>query len=272
MKHAFFALTIGTQLLLGLIACSTENTAERPTGTPVATTVEEPTATTVTPTEQPATDVPPIQAFEDQLMQALEQRDHGQLQGLMGNSFMIAGWRSEGTAYGPDGAVEQLQNNYLGQNTRLTFDPDRDLAALLEGMDPLSILGPDVRDPRAMFVSGWGQEGQDEAILYIAHDADGIPYWYGFLFSFGGFAPAAAGQVLDTDVEFVMAQVDVTMYAAPGGNAAVIGKVFDGQTARVTGVSADGGWWRVICPDDTVGDCWISADPGLTQPTSSPGG
>ena len=29
-------------------------------------------------------------------------------------------------------------------------------------------------------------------------------------------------------------------------------------------MDADGLWWRVICPDDALGHCWISADPQLT--------
>jgi hypothetical protein len=31
-------------------------------------------------------------------------------------------------------------------------------------------------------------------------------------------------------------------------------------------MSRDSTWWRVICPDSTVGNCWVSADPTLTQP------
>jgi hypothetical protein len=36
-------------------------------------------------------------------------------------------------------------------------------------------------------------------------------------------------------------------------------------------MTTDGAWWRVICPDDTVGNCFIIADPNLTQPTTAPG-
>jgi hypothetical protein len=39
----------------------------------------------------------------------------------------------------------------------------------------------------------------------------------------------------------------------------------------VTGVSSDKGWWRVICPDNSVGSCWVTANPQLTQPTTAPG-
>ena len=46
--------------------------------------------------------------------------------------------------------------------------------------------------------------------------------------------------------------------AVPTQSFEEIGGVFAGQTARVTGQSFVTGWWRVICPDDTVGDCYVS--------------
>lgn len=77
--------------------------------------------------------------------------------------------------------------------------------------------------------------------------------------------------VLPTDVQYVLALSDVNMRVGPGTEFAVMGKVFGGQIAKVTGISANGLWWRVICPNDTVGNCWISAGARYTQPTSAPG-
>ncbi|HET7090406.1 MAG TPA: LysM peptidoglycan-binding domain-containing protein [Anaerolineae bacterium] len=77
--------------------------------------------------------------------------------------------------------------------------------------------------------------------------------------------------VLPTDVQYVLALSNVNMRTGPGLEFAVIGKVYAGQIAGVTGVSGNGQWWRVICPDNTVGNCWVSADPSLTQPTTPPG-
>ena len=73
-----------------------------------------------------------------------------------------------------------------------------------------------------------------------------------------------------TEIKYVMALEDVTMHNGPGEEYAVIGGIFGGQAALVTGVSADEQWWQVICPDDRVGNCWISADPSLTGPTTLP--
>jgi uncharacterized protein YgiM (DUF1202 family) len=77
--------------------------------------------------------------------------------------------------------------------------------------------------------------------------------------------------VYPTDVEYVLAQQDVQIYGGPGTQYSIVGNVASGQTAKVTGVSSDNNWWRVMCPDDTVGDCWVSADPRMTQPAEAPG-
>lgn len=79
-------------------------------------------------------------------------------------------------------------------------------------------------------------------------------------------------QVVATDVQFVMALANVNMRRGPGFGYSVMGQVAEGMTAKVTGKSTDSQWWRVICPDDTVGNCWVSANPRLTQPTTPPGG
>jgi hypothetical protein len=83
--------------------------------------------------------------------------------------------------------------------------------------------------------------------------------------------PPIDPEVNPTDVEYVMAQQDVPIYSGPGAQYSIVGNVAAGQTAKVTGMSSDNNWWRVTCPDDRVGDCWVSADPGMTQPAEAPG-
>ena len=75
----------------------------------------------------------------------------------------------------------------------------------------------------------------------------------------------------ETEVECVLATANVAMYRGPDETYPQIGQLMEGQLGLVTGVSEDGDRWRVICPNDTIGDCWVSADPLLTQPTSPPG-
>jgi LysM repeat protein len=76
--------------------------------------------------------------------------------------------------------------------------------------------------------------------------------------------------VKPTPQQFIMALQTVRMRSGPGTQYNIVGRVFEGMTARVTGVSQNGGWWRVICPNDTVGSCWVSADPSLTRPIEEP--
>ena len=74
-------------------------------------------------------------------------------------------------------------------------------------------------------------------------------------------------RVQETDVEYVMAVQDVPMYEGPDASYARIGEIFGGQTAKVTGQDFASGWWRVICPDDTIGNCWVTNGTAFTIPT-----
>ena len=75
--------------------------------------------------------------------------------------------------------------------------------------------------------------------------------------------------VYPTDVDYVMAQQDVPIHSGVGGSPTIVGQVFAGQAAQVTGTNFDGTWWQITCPEGT-GSCWVSADPAMTQPTTPP--
>jgi uncharacterized protein YraI len=75
---------------------------------------------------------------------------------------------------------------------------------------------------------------------------------------------------LQTDVKYVMALANVNIRSGPGTNYAQIGGMSPGQVSLVTGISANKQWWRIVCPDASIGNCWLSADPKLTKPTSPP--
>jgi SH3-like domain-containing protein len=83
--------------------------------------------------------------------------------------------------------------------------------------------------------------------------------------------PATTISVSTTAVQYVKALADVNMRSGPGTSYNIIGWVAAGQTARVTGISIDNSWWRVVCPDSTIGNCWVTAGTQYTQPTSAPG-
>jgi hypothetical protein len=74
-----------------------------------------------------------------------------------------------------------------------------------------------------------------------------------------------------TPVPTVQAQADVMIYTGPAETYPTAGQVAAGQSALVTGVNRDSTWWRVICPDDTLGNCWVSADASQTTPNVPPG-
>ncbi|MCB0095476.1 MAG: hypothetical protein KDE46_07120 [Caldilineaceae bacterium] len=79
-----------------------------------------------------------------------------------------------------------------------------------------------------------------------------------------------AADVVETDVQFIRALVNVNMRSGPGATYGIVGSVFAGQTAQVTGAMPDGSWWRVICPDGSTGSCFVVNDPSLTQPAARP--
>ena len=80
--------------------------------------------------------------------------------------------------------------------------------------------------------------------------------------------PTLDVHVLPADAQFILALEDVRIRSGPGTAFSTIGGLAAGQTARVTGLSLDRQWRRVVCPDGTTGDCWMSADPQLTQPVA----
>ncbi len=69
-----------------------------------------------------------------------------------------------------------------------------------------------------------------------------------------------------TPVQLVDTLEMVNLRQGPGEQFKVMETIAAKQQVRVTGVSRDSTWWRVICPDDTVGHCWMSADANLTRP------
>jgi uncharacterized protein YraI len=215
--------------------------------------------------------------FKQALVSALNTRDYSLLKLMMDESFMIGYWLSEGTSNTPDQAIEQLRLNLLSPSSPITADYTKNLIELL-GEDPLTIVGPDIVEASAVFVSGLGTQGKDEAILFVAKLPDGSLYWHGLLFAKDGFkkpvtpvTPIVVQPVntnaYPTDVKYILAQKDVRMRSGPGTQFSIISWIAAGQTAKVTGINVNGSWWRVICPDDKIGSCWVSADRSLTKPT-----
>ena len=217
-------------------------------------------------------------AFQQALVDALNRRDYELQRVMMDDLFTIGYWLSEGTENTPEEAIAQLQNNLLNATSPITADYNKDLSDLL-GTDPGTILGPEIGEASPVFVSGLGAEGKDEGVLFVAKQPDGELYWHGLLFAKDGFAQPAPEPVptvpvdmnaYETNVKYVMALQDVNIRSGPGTQFRILSYIAEGQTAKVTGVNANGNWWRVICRDDSVGSCWVSALPSLTRETDGP--
>jgi hypothetical protein len=71
--------------------------------------------------------------------------------------------------------------------------------------------------------------------------------------------------VLLTNVTEVLASKDVTIYRGPSADYESVGDLLAGARAKVTGVSADGNWWRIVCTDDSDYSCWVTADMKRTK-------
>lgn len=218
-----------------------------------------------------------LTGFKQALTDALNARDYETLRLMMDTSLTIAHWRSQGDVYDGEPAIEQLKLNHIGGTSSIAADLNKDIASLPAGTDPLSVFGLDVGPNQALFVTGWGVDGKDEAILYMNYLLDGTLYWHGVLVAKGGFASSnnnsnssADTSVHSTTVQYILALQDISILSGPSSQQASIGSIASGQIAKVTGISADGKWWRVMCPDDTAGDCWVTADPAYTQPTELP--
>jgi photosystem II stability/assembly factor-like uncharacterized protein len=134
------------------------------------------------------TPIPPVDplTFAQSVVAALNARNFDAVKLSMDQSFGFAYWQSQGTSYTAEEAIEALRTYNL--TTPLTPNPSKDLNTLLDGLNPYAIMGLDPTKSQALFVSGWGLDGKDEAILYMTRRADGSLYWHSVLVAPGGFA------------------------------------------------------------------------------------
>jgi hypothetical protein len=194
--------------LLFLTACSNIKVGTEPQPTQenqflVTLTPEEPTLTPTSQVTQVVVPTPeadeqvidedgdPVLAFEALLMQAIETHDLSTMQSLMGDTFALAFWQSEGLTISPGEAIEQLRLNYIQADSSFRFQEGPDLSPQLGGNDILSIWDPAVNPVRALYSLGWEPDDKGEAFLIIAQQPDGTLYWYGMLMTSPGFADRA---------------------------------------------------------------------------------
>ena len=136
-----------------------------------------------------------LDAFKTALLQALMDHDTLQLQGWMTSPFLTGGWRADASDSAPEDALRVLYRDDLGAENRLAWVPDADLKALMGGVDPLSFPRSEAGVIQAALVSGWGKDGRDEAILFLARQPDDQLKWQGWMKINGGFSGARLGGI-----------------------------------------------------------------------------
>ncbi|HNU03868.1 MAG TPA: SH3 domain-containing protein [Anaerolineae bacterium] len=57
----------------------------------------------------------------------------------------------------------------------------------------------------------------------------------------------------------------VNVRSGPGMGFPVVGQLAPWQVVQVTGVSADGYWYRIVCPFYCPSDCWVSSQSWLVR-------
>jgi hypothetical protein len=118
-----------------------------------------------------------LDAFETSLRESLAGRDYQWMQALMGDTFAIGYWRSEGESFGKAQAVDALKAHHLGA-TALAF-------AAYDGttLGVGQTLENGITLVRAVRVTGWGRDGALEAVLLIGRRADGSHIWHSVVVS-----------------------------------------------------------------------------------------
>lgn len=72
--------------------------------------------------------------------------------------------------------------------------------------------------------------------------------------------------VLETNVKRIVTLASVPLFRFYGNGSNPVAEVPAGQTLNVTGRTPDERAWRVECPNNLSGPCWVSAHTKLTQP------
>ena len=203
--------------------------------------------------------------FAQTVVTTLNAKNFSAARNLMGQTFGMAFWQSEGNSYSPDDAIPQL-HTYIGTNTVLTADPNKDLNALMDGLNPYSIMGLDPSNSLGLFVSGWGLDGQGEAILYVTRKADGSLYWDSVLIAPTRFVQAAsASPTVLLQSPYAVVQVPtnsvLNIYSAAGASQPVVGSLpWNATNIMRTGptTSADNATW-VEVQNPNGGTGWVNS-------------
>lgn len=141
--------------------------------------------------------------FTTQLAAALEQHDYAQLQNLMGDSFVLADGYAKGRSLPSQVALVQLRNHYLLPSSAIAFSTtvvSEDMwRNLFEGSDGLALGDFSLGTVKALYATGLSANQRGEALLLLAQQPNGTPYWHSMVVAPDGFQPKLAnGAVITT--------------------------------------------------------------------------
>lgn len=204
-------------------------------------------------------------AFAQDVVNTLNARNFDALPAVMDQNFVFAYWESQGTSYPSDQAIQSLRTSLT---VTLTPDPNKDLNALLAGLNPYSIMGLDPSKSYGLFVSGWGSDGNSEAILYFTQRANGSLYWHSvliaptkFIYSTPTPSSTPAALIGPYAVVRVVSGDVLNIRSSAGATQPVVGSFpYDAVNVMRTGptASADSAtWWEVQNPGGGTG--WVNS-------------
>lgn len=190
-KHSIVSLALGLLLIGCTIDGNSGTRLELPTAVPTAEPITVATAEEPGPTGSPAEPtasgtvagpmptgvetIEPTQAstpispsgFIAALERALAERDLETIEAALAEPFAIGLWRSEWSSLDISNAVGQIDFQLQASNGISFSDPTPDLVAMLDGIDPYAMLGPEIAPAEVRHTTGWGQQGRGEGLIFI---------------------------------------------------------------------------------------------------------
>jgi len=128
--------------------------------------------------------VPPVSLqfnILDQLEAASEARNADAVMRTLGEKFTIWYQRSQGLDFeelGQSDAAQAVLNKLSQSPDLLILQSDLDWPALMGSAQPFSGLFPE-ENITPVLVQGWGLQGSDDAVIFLARRLDGSLYWRG---------------------------------------------------------------------------------------------
>ncbi len=115
-------------------------------------------------------------------------RDTASMVKMARNPFGFGHYRSEWTQVELVDLARSLAENYMNNDAQIGFTSEEaNLTAMLGGIDPTQMLGPDETVAQVLHSTGWGMDGLGEALMFFTVEENGGHRWSAMLFAPEGF-------------------------------------------------------------------------------------